>query len=56
MKLMAEIVGEHPLYVDVRTEEEKETMKSALLEQGINVPEWRDGLKRYVEEAKTIEE
>ena len=25
MKLMAEIVGEHPLYVDVRTEEEKET-------------------------------
>jgi small-conductance mechanosensitive channel len=25
MKLMAEIIGEHPLYVDVRTEEEKET-------------------------------
>ena len=26
--------------------------KNKLLEQGINVPEWKDGLKRYLEEAK----
>ena len=30
----------------------KEKLKSA----GINVPEWKDGLKRYLEEAKNVEE
>ena len=30
--------------------------KNKLLEQGINVPEWKDGLKRYLEEAKTFEQ
>ena len=30
--------------------------KNKLLEQGINVPEWKDGLKRYLEEAKTLEQ
>lgn len=30
--------------------------KDKLLKQGINVPEWKDGLKRYLEEAKTLEE
>ena len=30
--------------------------KNKLLEQGINVPEWKDGLKRYLEEAKTVEQ
>ena len=29
--------------------------KNKLLEQGINVPEWKDGLKRYLEEAKNEE-
>ena len=27
-----------------------------LLEQGINVPEWKDGLKRYLKEEKENEE
>jgi RNA polymerase sigma-54 factor len=31
-------------------------IENKLLEQGINVPEWKDGLKRYLEEAKTIEQ
>ena len=30
--------------------------KDKLLKQGINVPDWKDGLKRYLEEAKNIEE
>ena len=30
--------------------------KNKLLEQGINVPEWKDGLRRYLEEAKTLEQ
>lgn len=29
--------------------------KDKLISQGINVPEWRDGLKRYLEEAKNEE-
>ena len=30
--------------------------KNKLLEQGIKVPEWKDGLKRYLEEAKQVEQ
>lgn len=30
--------------------------KNKLKEAGINVPEWKDGLKRYLEEAKNVEE
>lgn len=30
--------------------------KNKLLEQGINIPEWKDGLRRYLEEAKKVEE
>ena len=30
--------------------------KNKLLEQGINVPEWKDGLRIYLEEAKTLEQ
>ena len=30
--------------------------KNKLLEQGIKIPEWKDGLKRYLEEAKQIEQ
>lgn len=30
--------------------------KNKLLEQGIKVPDWKDGLKRYLEEAKQIEQ
>ena len=29
--------------------------KEKLKEQGINVPNWKDGLKRYLEEAKNEE-
>ena len=29
--------------------------KNKLIKAGINVPEWKDGLKRYLEEAKNIE-
>ena len=30
--------------------------KSKLLEQGIEIPDWKDGLKRYLKEAKEIEQ
>ena len=30
--------------------------KNKLLEHGIKIPEWKDGLKRYLEEAKQIEQ